>query len=143
MKRLTLEKQIAGIIKDGKIISSEEKWSVYGEGEIRTIQQGTFKCTIPMKSVDELLKISRSISRKPSIKFPIPITQKILAFLYNNKGVVPFYKEMAEGKGRRWFENRIYENFPDNAKQILKEAVYGTQSDRKYAMSTVPLAWIK
>lgn len=141
MKKVSLEKQIAGIIKNGKIISSEEKWSVYGEGEIRTIQQGTFKCTIPMKSVDELLKISRQ-SRKPSIKFPIPITQKILAFLYNNKGVIPFYKEMAEGKGRRWFENRIYENFPGDAKQILKEVIYGNQSDREYAMSTMPPAWI-
>ena len=143
MRTISLEKQIAGIINNGKIISSEEKWSVYGEGEIRTIQQGTFKCTIPMKSVDELLKISRAISRKPSIKFPIPITQKILAFLYNNKGVIPFYKEMAEGKGRRWFENRIYENFPEDAKQILKEAIYGTQSDIEYAMATMPPAWIK
>ena len=69
MRTISLEKQIAGIINNGKIISSEEKWSVYGEGEIRTIQQGTFKCTIPMKSVDELLKISRAISRKMRNRF--------------------------------------------------------------------------
>lgn len=143
MKRVSLEKQVATIINNGKVINSEELRSVYGDDELRTIQHGTFKCTIPMKSVEDILRASRNMYRKAPEKYPIPITQKILTFLYNNKNVIPFYKQLAEGKGSTWFKNKIWQNFPDDAKRILKEAIYGSESDRKYAISVMPVAWEK
>lgn len=143
MKRASLENQIAGIINNGKVINSEEFRSWYGDDELRTIQHGTFKCTIPMKSVEDILRASRNMYRKAPQKYPEPITAKILGFLYNNKNVIPFYKQLAEGKDYYWFKNKIWQNFPDDAKRILKEAIYGNESDRKYAMSVMPVAWKK
>ena len=143
MRKVSLEKQIAGIINSGKVINSEELRSVYGDDELRTIQRGTFKCTIPMKSVEDLLRISRNKFRKSPEKFPEPRTSKILGFLYKNKSVIPYYIQLAEGKDCRWFKNKVWENFPDDANRILKEAVYGNYSDMKYAISVMPVAWKK
>lgn len=137
MKRVSLEKQLAGIINNGKVISSKS----YGDEEIKTIQHGTFKCTIPANSVAELLKASRNMFRKSPEKYPVPTSQKILSFLYENKKVIPYFVEMVNtGKGSRWFENRIYINFPEEAKQILKKAIYGTASDRRHVLETMPRA---
>ena len=143
MRTVSLEKQIAGIMNNGQVLRSEE-YRMHGETvEIKTIKQGSFKCTAPMDYMAELLANARRISRKKPEKYPIPQTQKILTFLYNNKKVIPFYKQLAEGKGSTWFKNRIAENFPDDAKRILNEAYYGTESDRIYAISVMPAAWEK
>lgn len=35
----------------------------------------------------------------------------------------------------------MYINFPEEAKEIMRNAFFGTESDRKYALSTMPKAW--
>lgn len=140
MRTVSLEKQIAGIINEGQVVRSEEHQK-YGEKvEIRTIQKGNFKCTVPMEYMAELLANARRMSRKKPEKYPVPHTQKILAFLSNHRQVIPYYVKMIKGKSSSWFKQQIRLNFPSNAEAILKEAIYGSKSDLDHVLMTMPPA---
>lgn len=142
MKRVSLENMMKEVFNNGKVIKTETKDTVYGNECMTTIQYGTFKCKLPVSGISATLKYAKSMSRKPAEKFPVPASQNILAFLYKFKKVIPYYIEMVHsGKGRKWFENRMYINFPEEAKEIMRSAVFSTESDRKYALSTMPKAW--
>lgn len=142
MKRVSLENQVKEVLNNGKVIEAKEMDTVYGNVCMTTIQYGTFKCKLPISEIANTLKHARSMSRKPAEKFPVPASQNILAFLYKFKNVIPYYIEMVHsGKGRQWFENRMYINFPEEAKEIMRSAVFSTESDRKYALSIMPKAW--
>lgn len=138
MRTVSLEKQIAGIINNGKVISKED----FGkESEIRTIESGNFKCSAPMEYVAELLANARRMSRKKPERYPVPKTQNILAFLSNNRDVIPYFVKMVEkGKSVNWFKQQICLNFPETANQILKDAVYGNKANMQYACDTMPPA---
>lgn len=140
MRTVSLEKQIAGIINEGQVVRSEE-YKMYGEKvKIKTIQQGNFKCRVPMEYMTELLANARRMSRKKPEKYPVPQTQKILAFLSNHREVIPYYVKMIKGKSSSWFKQQIRLNFPANAEAILKEATYGSYSDLDHVWMTMPTA---
>lgn len=143
MRTVSLEKQIAGIINDGEVIRSEE-YKRYGEKvEVRTIQQGSFKCSVPMEYMSELLANARRMSRKKPERYPVPQTQNILAFLSNHREVIPYYVKMIKEKSSSWFKLQIRMNFPENAEAILKEAKYGSPSEEEHVLMTLPPAWKK
>jgi len=139
MKRVSLENMMKEVFNSGKVIETKE--TIYGD-LMTTIEYGTFKCKLPVSAIAETLKQSKSKERKHTERFPVPVSQKILAFLCRYKKAIPYYMEMVKsGKGRQWFENRMYLHFPEEAKEIMRNAFFGTESDRKYAISTMPKAW--
>lgn len=144
MKRVSLEKQIAGIINDGQVLRSEE-YRMYGKTvEIKTIKEGNFKCTVPMEYMKELLANARRMSRKKPERYPVPKTQNILAFLSNHREVIPYYVKMIkENKPLSWFKIQMIDNFPEKAQAIIKESVTGTNSDLQHVLATMPPAWAK
>lgn len=143
MRTVSLEKQIAGIINDGQVLRSEE-YRMYGKTvEIKTIKEGNFKCTVPMEYMKDLLANARRISRKKPEKYPVPQTQNILAFLSNHREVIPYYVKMIKEKSASWFKQQIRKNFPEKAESILKEATYGSDSELRHVLITMPRAWGK
>lgn len=143
MRTVSLEKQIAGIINDGQVLRSEE-YRMCGETvEIKTIKEGNFKCTVPMGYMQELLANARRMSRKKPEKYPVPQTQNILAFLSNHREVIPYYVKMIKEKSTSWFKLQIRKNFPEKAESILKEATYGSDSELRHVLITMPRAWGK
>ena len=143
MRTVSLEKQIAGIINDGQVLRSEE-CRMYGETvEIKTIKEGNFKCTVPIGYMKELLANARRMSRKKPEKYPVPQTQNILAFLSNHREVIPYYVKMIKEKSTSWFKQQIRKNFPEKAESILKEATYGSDSELRHVLITMPRAWGK
>lgn len=143
MRTVSLEKQIAGIINDGQVLRSEE-YRMYGKTvEIKTIKEGNFKCTVPMEYMKGLLSNARRMSRKKPEKYPVPQTQNILAFLSNHREVIPYYVKMIKEKSASWFKQQIRKNFPEKAESILKEATYGSDSELRHVLITMPRAWGK
>lgn len=93
MKRVSLENMMKEVFNNGKVIKTETKDTVYGNECMTTIQYGTFKCKLPVSGIAATLKYAKSMSRKPTEKFPVPASQNILAFLYKFKKVIPYYIE--------------------------------------------------
>lgn len=143
MKKVSLEKQIAGIINNGHVSNSKTIHRYGEETEVRAIQEGNFKCTMPMVYMKDRLAYARRLSRKKPERFPVPNSQKILAFLSAHREVIPYYMKMAGKKNSNWFKQQISLNFPDEAETILKDAIYGNKSDMQYAIATMPRAWKK
>lgn len=142
MRKVSLEKEIAGIINQESI---EKKCinTYWGNVTVKTVNSGNFKCTFPVSDQKEILARSRRLMRKPILKEKIPESQKILYFLSIYKEIIPLYVEMVKKNHTSlWFRRRVWEIFPKEAKEILDKSYFGiSQSDRMYAISTMPRAW--
>ena len=135
MRRISLEKEIAKIINDENAIENRG---------IKIIKNGSFKCELPADYMNEILANARRISRNKQERYPVPKSQKVLAFLSNYKEVIPYVVEMVKKKRTsEWFRNQMFIHFPDKAKEINSNYYFGTRSDLRYALDTMPKAWEK
>lgn len=142
MRKVSLEKEITGIINQESIEKKTYKY-LLDDITVKTVNSGNFKCTFPVSEQKEILARSRRLMRKPILKEKTPESQKILYFLSIYREIIPLYIEMVKKNHTSlWFRRRVWEIFPKEAKEILDKSYFGiSQSDRMYAISTMPRAW--
>lgn len=135
MRRISLEKEIAKIINDENAIENRG---------IKIIKNGSFKCELPADYMNDILANARRISRKKQERYPVPKSQKVLVFLSCYKEVIPYVVEMVnKKKTSKWFQKQMHIHFPDKAEEINSRLYFGTFSDLRYALDTMPKAWGK